>query len=184
METQNPMQKLVEKIKAQLEGRGASTIRGLARKFRQFDSFDGNSKIDKDEFYIGLKETGVTLTKQESDNLLSYFDKNNDGYIDFEEFLVGIRGQLSESRKTVVTKAFKKVDKDNSGFINVRDLKGTFNGKMHPKVQKGQMTEDQVYVEFLQCFCDSDKDGSISLNEWIDYYSAVSASIENDEHFI
>ena len=31
------------------------------------DSFDGNSKVDKDEFTIGLKVIGLNLTKGETD---------------------------------------------------------------------------------------------------------------------
>lgn len=37
-------------------------------------------------------------------------------------------------------------------------------------------------MDFLASFGDVDRNG-ISLNEWRDYYSAVSASIDNDEHF-
>jgi hypothetical protein len=31
------------------------------------DSFDGNNKVDRDEFIIGLKEIGLNLTKGEID---------------------------------------------------------------------------------------------------------------------
>lgn len=31
------------------------------------DSFDGNNKVDRDEFVIGLKEIGLNLSKGESD---------------------------------------------------------------------------------------------------------------------
>ena len=50
-----------------MNSRGANTIRGLARSFKAFDSYDGNRKIDPNEFFIGLQENGVKLTKQESD---------------------------------------------------------------------------------------------------------------------
>ena len=47
--------------------RGASTIRSLARVFKSLDSYDGNRKVDTSEFFIGLQEVGVKLTRQESD---------------------------------------------------------------------------------------------------------------------
>ena len=37
---------ILEKVRAQLKARGAKTIRGLGRTFRQLDSFDGNRKVD------------------------------------------------------------------------------------------------------------------------------------------
>ena len=43
--------------------RGASTIRSLARVFKSLDSYDGNRKVDASEFFIGLQEVGVKLTK-------------------------------------------------------------------------------------------------------------------------
>jgi hypothetical protein len=58
---------VLDRLKAQLNSRGANTIRGLARSFKAFDSYDGNRKIDPNEFFIGLQENGVKLTKQESD---------------------------------------------------------------------------------------------------------------------
>lgn len=55
---------------------------------------------------------------------------------------------------------------------------------MHPKVQSGEMTEDDVFSEFLESFGDKNKDGKISRAEWDDHYAAISASIDNDEHFV
>ena len=46
-------------MRSQLKARGAKTIRGLGRVFRNFDSFDGNKKIDSQEFFSGLREIQV-----------------------------------------------------------------------------------------------------------------------------
>lgn len=37
-------------------------------------------------------------------------------------------------------------------------------------------------MDFLGSFGDTDRNG-ITITEWRDYYAAVSASIDNDEHF-
>ncbi len=42
----------------------------------------------------------------------------------------------------MIDKAFLKFDKDGFGSINSADLKGVYNVSMHPKVQKGEMTEE------------------------------------------
>ena len=61
------------------------------------DSFDGNRKVDRNEFLIGLKENGVQITKDEANLLLEFIDTNKDGTIDFDEFLIAIRVFLSFS---------------------------------------------------------------------------------------
>jgi hypothetical protein len=42
----------------------------MGRVFRIMDSVDGNRKIDKEEFYVGLKDCGVTISKKEAELLL------------------------------------------------------------------------------------------------------------------
>jgi hypothetical protein len=58
---------VLNRLKTQLNARGATTIRGLGRAFRLIDSYDGNRKVDAGEFFVGLQEFGVKLTKAESD---------------------------------------------------------------------------------------------------------------------
>ena len=67
------------------------------------DSFDGNKKLDKNEFFTGLKEWGITVTKAEADvlwilslkqsfkELMKIIDKDKDGTVNFDEFLQAIR---------------------------------------------------------------------------------------------
>ena len=81
-------------------------------------------------------------------------------------------------------KAFLKFDRDGNGVIEAVDLKGVYNASFHPKVINGEMTEDQVFMEFLAHFGDKNKDGKLTKAEWNDYYAAVSASIDNDDHFV
>jgi Ca2+-binding EF-hand superfamily protein len=116
--------------------------------------------------------------------LLEYLDTDQDGYVNYDEFLKGIRGKPNQKRQTFIDKAFLKFDKDGNGKITAADLRGVFNTLMHPKVQSGEMSEDEVFIQFLQNFGDKNKDGTITRDEWNDYYAAVSASIDNDDHFV
>ena len=52
-------------MRSQLEKRGTKTVRGLSKVFRNMDSYNGNKLLDADEFFYGLKEIGVNLSKQE-----------------------------------------------------------------------------------------------------------------------
>lgn len=84
----------------------------------------------------------------------------------------------------IIDKAFLKFDKDCSGFIEPSDMKGIYDATQHPKVRSGEMTENQVFAEFLESFGDTNRDFRISKQEWDDYYAAVSSNIDNDDHFI
>jgi len=175
---------VLDKLRSQLQSRGAKTIRGLGRSFRAFDSLDGNRKIDRGEFMSGLQENGVDVTAAEANALFGLLDTDNDGTVNFDEFLVGVRGKLNQQRQAMVDKAFLKFDADGSGTITAADLKGVYNCNHHPKVISGEMTEDEVFLEFLQNFGDKNQDGKISRQEWNDYYAAVSSSVDNDDHFV
>ena len=91
---------------------------------------------------------------------------------------------MNDKRQAMVDKAFLKFDNDGSGEITAADLKGVYNCNFHPKVQSGEMTEDEVFLEFLANFGDRNRDGKIQRDEWNEYYAAVSSSIDNDDHFV
>ena len=60
-------QELLSMVREQLQARGAKTIRGLGRVFRNIDSVDGNRKIDRGEFLSGLKELGLQPSQDQAD---------------------------------------------------------------------------------------------------------------------
>lgn len=91
---------------------------------------------------------------------------------------------MNDRRQAMVDKAFLKFDSDGSGCIDAADVKFAYNCSFHPKVQSGEMTEDEVFLEFLANFGDRNRDGKIQREEWNEYYAAVSSSIDNDDHFV
>ena len=56
---------------------------------------------------------------------------------------------LNETRQAVILAAFAKFDRDGSGFVDAADLKGQYGAHLHPKVISGEMSEDEVFLEFL-----------------------------------
>ena len=159
------------------------TIRGMGRSFRIFDD-NGDRKIDKQEFYWGIKDLGAQITMREANLLLDYLDANKDGVVSFDEFLIGLRGKPNADRQAIIDAAFAKFDIDGNGVVNSSDLRVVYDCSNHPKVMSGEMSADEVFVEFLACFGDKNGDGMITTQEWNDYYAAVSSNIDNDQHFI
>jgi len=92
--------------------------------------------------------------------------------------------QLNAVRKQAIFEVFSGYDRDGSGTVPASDLKGAYAAHLHPKVQSGELSEDEVFLDFLTNFTDKNRDGKVHWDEWCNYYTAVSARIANDEHFV
>ena len=103
---------------------------------------------------------------------------------------------MNPTRKELVKKAFNKMDSmgNSNGVLEVDDIRQSYNAANHPDVKSRKKTEDEVLQEFLETFeahrqmskgdTKSKKgDGVVTLNEFMDYYSNISASVDDDEYF-
>jgi calcyphosin len=63
-----------------------------------------------------------------------------------------------------------------------------YNVKNNPAVIEGRKTETQAQNDFLATFETSSQganpDGKVSLDEFVEYYNNISASIENEIYFV
>ena len=152
---------------------------------------DDNSKsLDRQEFRKAIRDFKIDIPDEFIDIVFNAFDLNRDGTIDYDEFLRIIRGDLNPPRLALVKRAFQKLDKNGSGIVDIDDIKDVYNASKHPDVLSGKKTQDQILVEFLETFeahhnimNGTQADGRIELDEFIEYYTNISASIDNDEYF-
>jgi Ca2+-binding EF-hand superfamily protein len=129
---------------------------------------DNNSKtLDREEFRKALRDFKIDVPDDQILVVFNAFDLNRDGTIDYNEFLRIVRGDLSSARLPFVKRAFQKLDRDGSGIVDINDIREVYNAsKMHHNIMNGAQA-----------------DGQITLDEFIEYYTNVSASIDNDEYF-
>ncbi|TPP62705.1 Calcyphosin [Fasciola gigantica] len=173
----------LEKLTHACLTRGANGIVGFGRQFKIMDD-DGNKQLDFKEFVKGCRDFSADLTMDEIREVFNTIDKNGSGSIDFEEFLRALRPSMNKTRTDLVMRAFRKLDKTGDGVITVHDLRGVYNCKHHPKFINGEKTEDELFYEFLKTFQpENDCDDKVTLDEFLNYYSGVSASIDNDAYF-
>lgn len=173
------------KVRTQLFNRGVTSTGTIIRACARAD-YSGNKQLDRKEFDEVLKSVGVFVSSQELGLLFRRFDKTGDGNITYDEFLTAVKGDLTPARLAIVEKAFSRIDKDGSGSVSLADLRGLYNAKKHPEVIEGKKTEDQVLTEFLsgmEGVC-GNRDGIVTLKEFIDYYTDLSASIPTDGYFV
>ena len=174
----------ITKAKDIINKNGVESVRTTGKVFRSFPSYDGHYKVNKEDFIFGLRECSINLPKEDLEVIMQFFEKDKDDMINFEEFLIALRGKPNERRQAIIDKAFLKFDKEGTGLIDVTEIRQVYNCSKHPKVVSAEMSEEQVFSLFLKNFNDKNNLGKIDRKEWNDYYSAVSYSIDNDEHFV
>lgn len=97
---------------------------------------------------------------------------------------------MTDFRRSLVERAFAKLDRDSNGVLEVSDIVGVYNARKHPAVMEGRKTEEQVLGEFLETFeahhnlmSGNTRDYRVTLEEFIEYYTNVSASIDDEMYF-
>ena len=180
---------LVERFREKLKARGSRGIVGLGRQFKIMDD-NGSGTLDPYEFNKAIQDFGIEIETKDLATLFKCFDIDGNNEIDFNEFIRVIVGPMNNFRTQLCIKAFKILDRTGDGSINLDDIQGSYNASMHPDVKSGKRTENEILTEFLETFeqhyntvTGGQSDGTITPEEWLEYYKNVSASIDNDAYF-
>ena len=140
-------------------------------------------QLDKPELKSGFQTYGLEISSQELDVIFAYFDEDKSGQISVTEFVRGVRGPMTNPRRVeIVQMAFKKLDKTGDGIVNFEDMAKAYDVSKHPDVLSKEKTAQEVYQEFMEDW-DKNSDGTITQEEFIDYYGDLSAGIDNDNYF-
>ncbi|CAG9319479.1 unnamed protein product [Blepharisma stoltei] len=187
--TKRSINQLFDLLKEKLASRGARGFVGLARQFKIMDD-DGSKNLDFNEFKKALKDYRLDLGDEDTRRLFNYIDVDRSGSIDYEEFIHRLRGELNDVRKQLIIQAYNKLDRNGNGIVDLEDLKGVYKADSHPDVRTGKKTEDEVLCEFLDTFethhalyKEDTRDHRVTVEEFLEYYSHVSASIDDDRYF-
>ena len=171
----------VRKVQEACSRRGVTGIKDLGRTFRIYDG-NKDRQLSFEDFSRGLDHYGCYLTEDEVRTLFDRFDCDRNGTVDCGEFFYQIRPAMPRVREALVLQAFDKMDVDKVGEITVRALERNFNVTKNPKYLSGELTAKQAFLLFVDTF-ELDGDDVVTKDEWFDYYSGVSASIDQDVFF-
>lgn len=173
------------KFKLAIQQKGGNGLRTMRRIFKQMD-FNGSKTLDAQEFEQALGAYGLFPKKVELQALMKYYDIDGNGSISFDEFISGMKDELSPRRLNMVKKAFSRLDRDQSGKIQKNDLIGIYDVSQNPDFLEGRKTRDEILDDFLQNFEGSrgNDDGTVTWEEFYDYYSDLAMSTPSDEYFV
>ena len=184
-----PVDHLLDALRERLVSRGARGFIGMSRQFKIIDD-DGSKCLNLSEFLKALRDFRVSMSEEDGRRLFQHMDADRSGEIDYEEFVHRVRGPMNSARKALVLQAFKKLDKNGNGIVELEDIKGVYNASNHPDVRSGKKSEDDVLCEFLDTFethhaifKENTRDFKVTLEEFMEYYAHVSASIDDDRYF-
>ncbi|CAB3239654.1 unnamed protein product [Arctia plantaginis] len=113
---------------------------------------DGSTQLTKEEFFNGIKETGLELRHKDAEELFEKFDIDKIGFISLDEFLSQIRPPKADSRRAIVEQGFKKLDTTGDGAITVEDICGVYSLTAHPRYMSGEETGDLILNKFFLSF--------------------------------
>lgn len=173
----------IETFRKELRARlGVIGLRSLAIRFKSAD-VNGNKKLDLEELDLLFKQCGLIFKKETVANFLTCFDRDRDASLNYEEMLRFFRGGMSERRQHLVFTAYDLLDKNHDQKVTIEDLKRVYDASLDPQVIQGKKTADEVLSAMLAVFDEASPDGLVTKSDFLDYYSDISALIDDDDYF-
>merc|ERR1719400_2981280 len=153
------------------------TTRDVQNAFKKFD-INNDGSIDSSELTQALTSGGLNFTQQEIAALFKAADVNNDGTVDYEEFIT----LMCPSAASIVHKfrsqyasvddvraAFKRFDANGDGALSKSELAAALKSSGH--------SHSEVEVDAIFSLGDTDGDGEVSLQEFVDLMSPSSSEV-------
>eukprot|EP01022_Parablepharisma_sp_SALTPOND_P020275 TRINITY_DN3640_c0_g1_i1.p1 TRINITY_DN3640_c0_g1~~TRINITY_DN3640_c0_g1_i1.p1 ORF type:complete len:827 (+),score=88.35 TRINITY_DN3640_c0_g1_i1:1816-4296(+) len=190
---------LIETLKKKVNERGVKGLILLAKIFNLGDKGKVHN-ITLDEFKQAWREFKLGLDEADLEVIFREFDQDRDSLINSSEVFQAIKvsfeirmipqGNMNENRKRIVSIVFDLLDTNNSGKVNVSQIKAKYSPGKHPAVLEGRKIEKQVLDEFnttldsfLTTYSIGEQSHAMTKEEFEEFYSHISFTIDNDEYF-
>lgn len=164
---------------------GFPHLQAMYRQFRIADR-DHSGELTKEEFSVAMdifvNYFKVPFTAAEKNALFTFFDRDNAGVINYDEYIRAVRGDMNENRLALVQQAFGILDANNNGIISLDEIQKHYDVSQVPGVKTGKVSPEDAFKTFMGHY-DSNHDGSIAFDEFVEQYNWVSASIDDDNYF-
>lgn len=129
-------------------------LRGILYLHLEFiNSCHDLSKITFNDFVNVLEIQHINLSNSDMKDLFNIFaSKNNPNFLNFSAFIRNYKIQLNENKLTCVEQAFSNIDTSENDKVPLNLIKKKFKANNHPDVLNGIRKEEDIILEFLDCF--------------------------------
>ena len=132
----------------------------------------------------------LDFNENEIIDFFNALDLNKMNYIFTNDIIDAIKVEISEERIKNILNKFYLIDMNGTGRINVSYLKYIFknNCRYHPDVSQGIKNEETLNNQFCQSLdiflnINNIINDTITKDQFINFFSGISASIPNDIYF-
>lgn len=154
----------------------------LQRAFRAVN--DGTNYVPLSVFIRVAKDLGLSLTDPECRVVFEYFNRKGDGLMDCRAFFECVRPPLSRDRRALVDTAFRCLDREEKGAIDASLIVSQYDPTGHPDVFLGLKSPEAVMADLMDTFdMGGALQGKVTREEFVEYYSNLGASIDNEDYF-
>ena len=174
-------------------------LRGLLYLHLEFvKSCPDLNKIIFNDFADIFEIQHINLPKSDIKNIFNTFSsKLNKNYLDFSSFFRNYKKELDQNKLECVEQAFSNIDINGNDKVPVNLIRKQFKANKHPDVLNGLKKEEDIILEFLDCFninyeimnLDFKIEKGINNNRFINFeifanfYEYVSYIYPNDKEF-
>ena len=129
-------------------------LRGILYLHLEFiNSCHDLSKITFNDFINVLEIQHINLSNSDMKDLFNIFaSKNNPNFLNFSAFIRNYKIQLNENKLSCVEQAFSNIDTSENDKVPLNLIKKKFKANNHPDVLNGIRKEEDIILEFLDCF--------------------------------
>ena len=174
-------------------------LRGLLYLHLEFvKSCPDLNKIIFNDFADIFEIQHINLPKSDIKNIFNTFSsKVNKNYLDFSSFFRNYKKELDQNKLECVEQAFTNIDINGNDKVPINLIRKQFKANKHPDVLNGLKKEEDIILEFLDCFninyeimnLDFKIEKGINNNRFINFeifanfYEYVSYIYPNDKEF-
>ena len=129
-------------------------LRGLLYLHLEFvKSCQDLNKITFNDFDNVFEIQHINIPKSDIKNIFNNFSfKNYKTYLDFSSFFRNYKKELNQNKLECVEQAFSNIDINGNDKVPLNLIRKQFKANKHPDVLNGLRKEEDIILEFLDCF--------------------------------
>jgi len=157
---------------------------------KELKLYENNGIIKVGDLIQIFEEMQLDFNENEIIDFFNALDLNKMNYLFTSDIISAIKIEISQERIKNILNKFYLIDMNDTGRINVSYLKYILknNCRYHPDVSQGIKSEETIYNQFCQTLdiflnINNINNDIITKDQFINYFSGISASIPNDIYF-